>query len=294
MLTRSQPGKLALLLLLLASSGCVRAGFDVSEADGAGPATDAPADVFSALEVGSLDLDAVGSFDLDAAGIDANQTNQHALSFNGVDANVDLGPLLYSSPPTAITVEAWIKPATIPSVFAHIVYNGRHGQWTSTLGPTQLTAGPSLASTWHRVALDAASTAKLVGSWHHLAMTWSQAAQQAELFIDGTSRGTLPTGSDGLTNIPMGYRPTIGSYCTLNNTYSNFYPGLIDEVRIWNVVRTQPQIKQAMSSVLNGSEPGLIGYWRFDQGSGGTAYDSSSKGHNGTINNATWTTDTPF
>ena len=34
-------------------------------------------------------------------------------------------------------------------------------------------------------------------------------------------------------------------------------------------------------------------YWKFDEGSGNTAYDSSGNGYDGTIYGATWTTDTP-
>lgn len=42
------------------------------------------------------------------------------------------------------------------------------------------------------------------------------------------------------------------------------------------------------------SSDGLVGYWKFDEGSGTTAADSSGAGHHGTlINGPTWTTNTP-
>jgi len=34
---------------------------------------------------------------------------------------------------------------------------------------------------------------------------------------------------------------------------------------------------------------GLVGYWRFDEGEGGTAYDYSGHGNHGTIEGAAWT-----
>ena len=37
-------------------------------------------------------------------------------------------------------------------------------------------------------------------------------------------------------------------------------------------------------------EPNLVGYWKFDEGSGSVAYDSSGNNNNGTIHGATWTT----
>lgn len=36
--------------------------------------------------------------------------------------------------------------------------------------------------------------------------------------------------------------------------------------------------------------PGLVGYWKFDEGSGNIAYDSSGNGNDGVIHDATWTT----
>ena len=44
------------------------------------------------------------------------------------------------------------------------------------------------------------------------------------------------------------------------------FGGLIDEVRIWNVARTQPQIQADYNSYLTGSEPNLVGYWNFEEG----------------------------
>ncbi|MFH1825339.1 MAG: LamG domain-containing protein [Candidatus Firestonebacteria bacterium] len=38
------------------------------------------------------------------------------------------------------------------------------------------------------------------------------------------------------------------------------------------------------------SDTNLVGYWKFDEGSGNTANDSSTNGNNGTISTATWTT----
>ncbi len=43
-------------------------------------------------------------------------------------------------------------------------------------------------------------------------------------------------------------------------------------------------------SVRDGLNSGLIGWWKLDEGTQGTANDSSGAGNNGTINNARWTT----
>ena len=58
------------------------------------------------------------------------------------------------------------------------------------------------------------------------------------------------------------------------------FNGKIDEVRIWNVARTESQIQNTMNTILSPeyystSDSGLVGYWRLDEGTGQTAEDLS-------------------
>jgi hypothetical protein len=41
--------------------------------------------------------------------------------------------------------------------------------------------------------------------------------------------------------------------------------GEIDEVRMWNVVRTPAEISQFYGCPVDPQSPGLVGYWRFDE-----------------------------
>ena len=86
---------------------------------------------------------------------------------------------------------------------------------------------------------------------------------------------------------------------------TNAFPGIIDEVRIYNYARTPEEIRLDYNAGLAAhfgpksscdEDPGscmdygLVAYWSFDEGSGSTAYDASGNGNNGTINGAKWTT----
>jgi hypothetical protein len=46
----------------------------------------------------------------------------------------------------------------------------------------------------------------------------------------------------------------------------------------------------AFSPLAKASGPAPVGYWKFDEGSGNIAHDSSGSGYDGNINNAVWTT----
>jgi len=71
--------------------------------------------------------------------------------------------------------------------------------------------------------------------------------------------------------------------------FSEYWPGKIDEVRIWNVARSPAEIQTYFDRSLHGSESGLVAYWRFDEGNGNIATDFTGNGHTGTlINSPTW------
>lgn len=51
--------------------------------------------------------------------------------------------------------------------------------------------------------------------------------------------------------------------------------GLIDEVRIWNVARSPETIQASMRSIVSPDEPGLVGYYRFEDAGSVVTEDSS-------------------
>ena len=85
---------------------------------------------------------------------------------------------------------------------------------------------------------------------------------------------------------------------------SGFNDCLIDEVALWDNTLSESEITEIYNSgtgfnatVNSGnytSSSNLRGYWKFDEGSGTTAADASSNNNTGTINGATWSTDTPI
>jgi len=62
-----------------------------------------------------------------------------------------------------------------------------------------------------------------------------------------------------------GFRFVAGDGTLWNGQY---FSGLIDEVRVWNIGKTQGDINNNMKTVLTGNENGLVYYWRFDEGAG--------------------------
>lgn len=64
--------------------------------------------------------------------------------------------------------------------------------------------------------------------------------------------------------------------------------GSLDEIRFWDYCRSQSQIQADMYKKLRGTEEGLALYYRFDEGTGNIANDSSPNANHGTIYGASW------
>ncbi|MEI6576694.1 MAG: LamG domain-containing protein [Bacteroidota bacterium] len=119
-------------------------------------------------------------------------------------------------------------------------------------------------------------------AWHHLAGTWDQSTGAMAIYFDGVSFGTdTYTGTIGLiTNDIFHIGAAIISYN---------WKGQLDEVRVWNVVRTQAQIQASMNTQLVGNETGLIAYYKMEEGIGTSLTDNSGNGNTGTMTaGVTW------
>ncbi len=82
----------------------------------------------------------------------------------------------------------------------------------------------------------------------------------------------------------------------LNSTgmASGAFMGALDEVHLWNVVRSATDIQADMAAPLQ-SATGLIARWGLDEGIGTTIADSTGNGNTGTVQNgAGWVAGTPF
>ena len=114
------------------------------------------------------------------------------------------------------------------------------------------------------------------GVQHTLSVTWESATGDLEIFIDGASQysGTLATGA----TIASGGTLVIGQeQDTLGGGFDSdqYFDGQIDEVRIFNDVRTTQEIADNYDSELAdpASEQGLVSNWQFNSESGGTVAD---------------------
>jgi hypothetical protein len=133
--------------------------------------------------------------------------------------------------------------------------------------------------------------ATLQGSWHHVAITYN-----------GQGGATQPTASRSTSTASRedSSASTMRRTCAMENGTApleigregpswNMYDGGLDDVRMWNVARSASAIQAAMNAELLGTEPGLVAYWRFNEGAGTSVGDDSPGTSVGTLlNGVAW------
>ena len=125
-----------------------------------------------------------------------------------------------------------------------------------------------------------------IGEWYHVAASFSESTGR-RIYINGVLEANdYPTGEIEPinSNIYIGNNPFL---------FPREFSGPIDEVSLWNTALSQEQIYQSMANEIDHFDSNLVGYWKFNEGSGDLVIDHSDNGNNGSINGALWSEDVP-
>lgn len=102
-----------------------------------------------------------------------------------------------------------------------------------------------------------------LNTWSHLAFTWDASAKQGSFYINGAEVSTISGGTSTTgTNNVMAIGARSDGTQNLNGT--------LDELRIWNNLRTECEISANFTTIIN-SATNLVNYYDFNSGvAGGT------------------------
>jgi hypothetical protein len=195
------------------------------------------------------------------------------LRFNGSNGYIDIpgvAELLHGE--KEATIEMWVKKNSVQYGFIQL---SGFANGNGNLYPYQ----DSLT-----VYLDIFRTDRLgpitmnspVTEWHHFAVTMKDGADGWKLYQNGElvySAAGQPTVSTNYYGFEIG-----------RNSGSRYADGEFSNVRIWNRVLSQDQIKKNMYKAAIASESNLVGQWKLNEQEGPISFDLSDNGNDGVWN----------
>jgi prepilin-type N-terminal cleavage/methylation domain-containing protein len=204
-----------------------------------------------------------------------------AVNFDGVNDNIDISPDYFPNY-FDFTVSAWIllDPSTYSTSDYFPIFGNNQNNPFLGFNPVNNTIVHFRQHTTSSQTLLWGSITMLEDTnWHHISLTVDQNRLQAKLYIDGLFISSQTIGNEGYTHAN-------GSLKAFGKDYAGYWKGSLDELRIYSRALYTEEI-----SALYNYAPPAIAHWKFDEGSGTTAVDSSGSGNNGTLSNGpNWTT----
>ena len=204
-----------------------------------------------------------------------------ALDFDGEDDYVNLGTSDSIKPSLPLTLSAWINLSNLDThnriLALDINIDRYYGVWFKVKTDNTLeisygdgggTNSGSRRSKFGMTELDK-------DIWYHVAAV-IRGPENINLYIDGKDDGGIYSGSggpllysNGFSSIGYNYAPHI------------FFYGNIDEVTIFNRGLSGEDIQTVMLYGPDTSDTSLVGYWKFDEGQGQVAHNSSGNANDG-------------
>ncbi|WP_425389492.1 LamG-like jellyroll fold domain-containing protein [Ekhidna sp.] len=227
----------------------------------------------------------------------ANAPQENALNFDGTDDYLSFTRQAF---PTGLTYEAWINTSSAANT---TLYNGNPAlvvvgdNDNSVEGAFGVHDGKVRYTHWtgSGIIFDQIDGTVTVndGLWHHIAVTHEQGSNEVRLYVDGIL-DTIAYTTNYFTTVAAN---RIGSSYLNGSGNDNFFAGDIDEVRIWDSVIDEADIRAFLYNDNLGSHPNnanLVLHYNFNQGDAGNdnagetaVLDQSSNTLDGTLNGFT-------
>ena len=210
-----------------------------------------------------------------------------ALNFDGVDDYVTCGNGTSLNLTGSLTISAWINPQSFgQGGWGRIVDKGNGSTGYSMLIESSSNRlGYAVYGSY--VAYSSANIIEL-NTWQHVTVVYDEPSDSVAFYIDGQPAGTADYSTSPVDSANDPLVIGIRGY-DLNRAFD----GTIDQVRIYNRALAADEVLALfdidLEPVIDISN-GLVNYWKFDEGTGATAQNSSNSENAGTlINGPTWT-----
>jgi chitodextrinase len=166
-----------------------------------------------------------------------------ALSFNGKSSRVIINDSASLNLSSGMTLEAWVSPTSVPASWQDVIYKQTDIYFLEA-GSSVSNNPPAIGATFssHGDQFMAGTSALPAQTWTYLAATYN--GTTLLLYINGTQVASRSI-SDSLTSSTQALQ--IGG----DAVYGQYFKGIIDEVRIYNLALTPAEIQNDMVTPIS-------------------------------------------
>jgi len=225
--------------------------------------------------------------------VSALMAQNHMLYFDGIDDYVEVEDVSdFQFANESFSASCWVKVADNANTYRSYICLSTSGgnprirllKYRSGLAHGRLRVEITASG---QSAISSISTGSEIpkNEWIHLAYVVDYENSLLKFYIDGIFQG-----SANLVNFDFSSGPNLRLTFGRDPVYGHIHNSVMDEVRIWNTALDQSTIQEWMDKSVTPAHPNwsdLIGYWKFDEGSGQTVFDSSGNGNDGRLGGLT-------
>jgi hypothetical protein len=209
-----------------------------------------------------------------------------ALDFNGVDDYVRVADDPALDVTAALTLSAWIKTPGGGRPCIICKYNSQNGtdaddSYNLRIDDVgRVTFDYKIGSTY---VIKTSTLTVADDSWHHVASVYTGSV--GRIYIDGNEAPLSRSDPDPGGAVNASAEDLFIGCFKLTGSLARFFNGKIDDVRIYDRALSAGEIW----TIYDPEVPMPIAHWGFDEGTGGTAFDSVGTNH-GVVYGPNWTT----
>ena len=246
------------------------------------------------ISVAHSTMEEVMAQSFDAKGSEAGG---YALEFDGENDYISLSEVIDIGS-TSSTISMWVKVPvvgegnlTADERVGILLGIGRYSPKPNA--NWEINSNGQIRIHWNEAEIDFPGSSDLRdGKWHHIAFVRDTSNNSLKGYVDGVAEIDENGAGANVTFEDDAFYVGCDDRCVDPNQSNDYrFHGLIDELQIWDIARTQAQIiadyKTGITNPFNNSNLKL--YLRMNNGIGTTVFDHSSNMVHSPITSATWT-----
>jgi subtilisin-like proprotein convertase family protein/subtilisin family serine protease len=201
------------------------------------------------------------------AQVDIIVATDYALSFNGINDHVNCGKPDALNIQDSITIELWIYPTSYGELdvqgFGRLIDREKYILFFNETGRDDYADHSLLLAIEHpdeyMVMINSPEDSIQLSQWQHVAATYNSSNHIANLYINGQKQPLTFPFSRPYASIASSEDHTF--YIGESANQDRAFQGIMDEIRIWNCVRSENEIIANMNSGFQDIPEQLVAYW---------------------------------